>query len=134
MSDAVASLGATITIGAVPIEEVRDISGPEFTLDMVDITTHDSPNQTEEKKGTLKRLGPITFDMNAVPGAAGQQALVDSYVDVTESAYVLTMMSGIVVTFSGNVTNIGPSAPVAGVDALSVTIEVATLTSFSYGS
>jgi hypothetical protein len=134
VSDAVAAIGATITIGAVPIEEVKDISGPELTLDMVDVTSHDSPNQTEEKKATLKRLGPISFDMNAVPGAAGQQALVDAWDNVTESAYVLTMTNGVVITFSGNVTSIGPSAAVADVNMLAVTIEVATLTSFSYGS
>jgi hypothetical protein len=132
MSDAVGAIGAIITIDGTPIEEVRDISGPEFSLEMVDVTTHDSPNQTEEKKATLKRLGPITFDMNAVPAATGQQALVAAYQAITESDYVLTMISGIVVTFSGNVTSISPAAPVAGVDALSVTIEVATLTSFVY--
>ena len=69
MSDAVAALGAVITINTTPIEEVRDISGPEFTLDMVDVTSHDSPNGYEEKKPTIKRLGDITFNMSAVPGA-----------------------------------------------------------------
>ena len=79
MSDAVAALGAVITINTTPIEEVRDISGPEFTLDMVDVTSHDSPNGYEEKKPTIKRLGDITFNMSAVPGAAGQDALVTAY-------------------------------------------------------
>lgn len=136
MSDAVGALGATITINGTPIEEVRDISGPEFTLDMVDVTSHDSPNGYEEKKPTIKRLGDITFDMGVVPAATGQQALVAAFTAYppTEDTYVLTMNSGIVVTFEGCVTQLGPSAAVTDVDMLSVAISVTTLTSFEYGS
>jgi hypothetical protein len=134
MSDAVAALGATITINSTPIEEVRDISGPEFTLDMVDVTSHDSPNGYEEKKPTIKRLGDITFDMAAVPGATGQDALVSAYTSSSEDTYVLTLLSGIVITFEGCVTQLGVSAAVTDVDMLSVGISVTTLTSFEYGS
>lgn len=134
MSDAVAAIGAIITIDGVPIEECKDITGPELTIDMVDVTSHDSPNRTEEKKAVLKRLGPISFDMNATPGAVGQQALVDAWDDMTEDNYVLTMTNGVVVTFTGNVTRLGPAAAVTDVNMLSVEITVATLTSFTYGS
>lgn len=134
MSDAAGAIGAIITIGGVPIEEMKDISGPEFTLDMVDVTNHDSPGRTEEKKATLKRLGPISFDMNATPGAVGQQALVDSWNDITEENYVYTQTNGVVITFTGNVTRLGPAAGVTDVNMLSVEITVATLTSFTYGS
>lgn len=134
MSEAVGALGATITINGTPIEEVRDISGPQFTLDMVDVTSHDSPNGYEEKKPTIKRLGDITFDMSAVPGATGQDALVAAYTSSSEDTYVLTLNSGIVVTFEGCVTQLGVSAAVTDVDMLSVAISVTTLTSFEYGS
>ena len=55
-------------------------AGLEFSSTMVDVTSHDSPNgYGEEKQPTIKRLGDITFHMNAVPGAAGQDALVTAW-------------------------------------------------------
>ena len=85
----------------VPIEEVRDITGLEFTTDEVDVTNHDSPGFGEEVLPTIKRWGTISFPMNAVPGAAGQQALYDAWAARTIDNYVLTYTNGVVATFTG---------------------------------
>ena len=94
MSDAVAAIGATITIDSTPIAEVRDISGPEFSTDEVDVTSHDSPGFGEEVLPTIKRWGAISFPMNLVAGDAGQDALATAWAARSVDTYVVTLTNG----------------------------------------
>lgn len=134
MSEAVAAIGATITIDGTPIEEVRDITGLELTTDIVDVTNHDSPGFAEEKLPTLKRFGNISFPMNAVPGAAGQEALYDAWNDRTADSYVVTYTNGVTATFTGYCISFSLSASVTDINMVDVTITPASNPTIAWGS
>lgn len=134
MSDAVAAIGATITINSTPIEEARDITGPELSIDEVDVTSHDSPDYGEEVLPTLKRFGNVSFDMNAVPGAAGQQALAAAWDARTVDAYVLTLTNGTSYTFNAFVSNFGSAAAVTDINMISVSLRITEAPTIDWGS
>lgn len=134
MSDAVAAIGATITIDATPIEEVRDISGLEFSTDEVDVTSHDSPDFGEEVLPTIKRWGTISFPMNAVPGAVGQEALFDAWEARTTHAFVVTYTNGVVATFNAFVRRFGLSAAVTDINMVDVEIRPTAAPALAWGS
>jgi hypothetical protein len=134
MSDAIAAIGATITIGAVPIEEVRDITGLELTTDEVDVTNHSSPDFGEEVLPTIKRWGTISFPMNAVPGAAGQEALYTAWAARSLDDYVLTYTNGVVATFTGFVSSFSLSAAVTDINMVDVTIRPSEAPTLDWGS
>lgn len=134
MSDAVAAIGAVITIDSVPIEEARDISGLEFSTDEVDVTSHDSPDFGEEVLPTLKRWGPMSFPMNAVPGAAGQQDLFDAWAARTIHDFVCTYTNGVVATFRGFVRRFALNANVTDINMVEVEIRPTEAPDLSWGS
>jgi hypothetical protein len=134
MSDAVAAIGATITIGGTAIEEVRDISGLEFSTDEVDVTNHDSPGFGEEVLPTIKRWGSISFPMNAVPGAAGQEALYTAWAARTTPAFVVTYTNGVTATFPGFVNSFGLSAAVTDINMVDVSIRPTEQPVLDWGS
>lgn len=134
MSDAVAAIGATITIDSVALEEVRDISGLEFSTDEVDVTSHDSPGYGEEVLPTLKRWGAISFPMNAVPTAAGQQALYDAWEARSSNTYVVTYTNGVTATFTGFVRRFGLSASVTDINMVDVEIRPDSQPTLDWGS
>lgn len=124
MSDAVAAIGATITIDGTEIEEVGDITGLEFSTDEVDVTSHDSPGNGEEVLPTIKRWGTISFPMNATPTATGQQALYDSWAAEPQTIdnYVVTYSNGVIAAFPGFVRRFGLNAAVTDRNMVDVEI------------
>jgi hypothetical protein len=134
MSEAVAAIGASITIDSTPIAEIRDISGPEFSTDEVDVTSHDSPDFGEEVLPTIKRWGSISFPMNLVAGDAGQEALAAAWEGRTVDNYVLTLTNGATVTFSGFVSSFGVSAAVTDINMVDVTIRPTEAPTIDWGS
>jgi hypothetical protein len=134
MSDAVAAIGATITINSTPIEEARDITGLQLSTDVVDVTNHSSPGFGEEKLPTIKRWGTVSFPMNAVPGATGQQALYTAWSDRSNDAYVITYTNGVTATFNGYCTGFSLTAGVTAVNEVAVTITPASEPTVGWGS
>lgn len=124
MSDATRAIGASITIDGVAIAEVGDISGPEYSTDMIEVTSHDSPGRGEELIPGLKRWGSVSFPMNSVPSDPGQQDLWVAWEDGTRDTYVITRTDGIVEGFVGAVENIGRAANVTDRNMLDVSIRV----------
>jgi hypothetical protein len=49
------------------IGEVRDIAGPGYSLETVDVTSHSSTGDYEEIVPTILRTGDVTFDINFDP-------------------------------------------------------------------
>lgn len=124
MSDATGAIGATITIGGVAIAEVGDITGPEYSLDEVDVTSHDSPGNGEEVLPTLKRWGAVSFPMNSVPSDAGQQDLFAAWEDRAIEPFVLTRTDGITETFNAFVRRISRNAAVTDRNMLDVELRI----------
>ena len=134
MSDAVAAIGAEITIDGTPIEELRDISGLEFSTDEVDVTNHSSPGFGEEVLPTIKRWGVISGPMNAVPGATGQQALFEAWSARTIHAFVVTYTNGVVATFNAFVRRFALAAAVTDINMVEVEIRPTEEPDLSWGS
>ena len=134
MSDAVAAIGATITIDGVPIEEPKDISGLEFSTDEVDVTNHSSPGFGEEVLPTIKRWGPVSFPMNAIPGAPGQQDLFDAWSARTLHTFILTYTNGVVATFTAFVRRFALSANVEDINMVEVEIRPTEEPDLAWGS
>lgn len=133
-TQAVASYGATITIGGVDIAEVQDISGLDLSTDLDEVTHHGSPDGVEERIPTIKRLGELSFPMNVVTSDAGQQDVWAAWEARSADEYVVTYQSGMTVTFDGYVTSFGLGAPVAGHDTAEVTITPKSAPTIVFGS
>lgn len=135
MSDALAGIGVILQKGDggtpesfVRIAEVRDITGPALSTDVVDVTNHSSPNATEEILATLKRLGEITFDVNWVPSNATHDAvtgLLADWFNRTKRRFKSTWPDGITTwEMYAYVVRMAPSAPVADALRAGVTLRV----------
>lgn len=133
-TQAVASYGATITIDAVGIAEVQDISGLALSTDLDEVTHHGSPDGVEERIPTIKRLGDLTFPINVVTSDAGQQDLWAAWEGRTQAAFVVTHQSGLVQSFDGYVTGFGLGSPVAGHDTADITVSPKSAPTFTFGS
>jgi len=133
-TQAVASYGATVTIDAVAIAEVGDISGLALSTDLEEVTHHGSPDGVEERIPTIKRLGDLTFPINVVTADAGQQDLWAAWEARTSHTFVVTQQSGMVQSFTGYVTGFSLGAPVAGHDTADITISPKSAPTFTFGS
>jgi len=119
MSDAMSAQGTLIAFklaGAgnfITIGELRDISPPSLTRNPIETTSH---NEAEETFVVgIRRKGEMQFQIGFVPQNATHDELTGlqkSWLDGSRDIYRVTYPDGTVWTFSGYVTNIGPSAPV----------------------
>jgi hypothetical protein len=111
------------------VAEVKDISGPGITSDVLDTTTHTSPSAWRQKIPSLLDGGEVTFSVNYMPGdpthdaATGLASMAISravqswqviYPDTDETLW----------SFDGFVTNFAPGAPVEDLLTADVTITV----------
>ena len=78
---------------------VRDISGPGYSADTVDVTTHDSSDGFREHLKTLIDAGDITFDLVWDPEDALGQAylLTEMQARTVQQAYIL-LVNGVLAT------------------------------------
>lgn len=84
-----ASKGLLLKREGVLIAEVTSVSGPNGTLTVIDVTSHDST--AVERIGGMPDSGEISFDFNWVGSDAAQQALEADRVATTVSDYTLTL-------------------------------------------
>jgi predicted secreted protein len=110
------------------IANVMDISGPEYTLDTEEVTSHSSTGGYKEYLPTLKDGGNVSFDMLFINDAT-QASLWDAYEarEVTDFKIIFPITDETLddtIDFSGIVTSIGINAPVSGTLRRNVTIKV----------
>ena len=67
-SEARSGLGTYLKRNGTEIAEVNDISGPEYTSEVIDVTHLRSPDYWREKIGSLKDGGDLTFTVNFILG------------------------------------------------------------------
>jgi len=118
------TFGTTLTLNGVPIVQMQDISGPEISRDTEDITNHSSPSQWEEHLPTIKRSGNVTFPLIYIPGNAAHEAFFTALDDGSLDAYALRAPDNSGWDFSGYVTSLSETYPVAGHLARNATIKV----------
>ena len=132
MSNAIAGPGfllqVDITGTYTTIAEVKDISGPDTTVDIVDVTNQDSPDNFEEIIPTLKRGGTTSFDVNFVPTDPTHDSTTGLLYYLNnrsqEDWQIIIPGTGLSVQFSGYVVKWGPKFPVANVASASMDIRV----------
>lgn len=132
MSDAIAGPGFLLqrnNSGTYEtVAEVKDITGPETSVDVVDVTNQDSPDNFEEIIPTLKRGGTTSFDVNFLPANATQDSTTGllSFLNARslEDWQIVLPGTGLSVQFSGYVVKWGPKFPVANVATASMDIRV----------
>lgn len=102
------------------LAEVKDITGPAISLDVIDVTNQDSPERFEEIIPTLRRAGDVDFDVNFNPtnethdGATG---LIFLAKNIVKRGWRLQLQDedDSYVYFDAYVTGFQFKAPVAGV-------------------
>jgi len=123
------ALGTVFRRDGQVIASVKDITGPELTRDVADVTALDAPNGFEQVLPTVLRTGDLTFALSFDPDIGGHLALRDDLVNETERAFEVeyrpTVASGTVLTydFQGFVTGFSNTATVGSEVTADVTIK-----------
>ena len=107
------------------IARIRDVKGPEQTLDTVEVTNQDSPNFFKEWTATLLDGGLVTFPMSLLDADASQASLQAAQQARTLMFWeVLIGATGKAFFWQGYVTKFGFSGPVHDVALIDVEIRV----------
>jgi hypothetical protein len=111
------------------VAEVKDITGPAVSLDVIDVTNQDSPGGFEEIIPTIRRAGEVDFDVNFNPSNAthdGATGLLYLAKNKLKRGWRLHFNddAGNYVGFDGYVVGFQWKAPVAGVLAATTKIRV----------
>ncbi len=114
MSTVLDTFGTTLTLNAVAVTQMMDLTGPGITRDTEDVTNHSSAGQWEEHLPTIKRSGTLAFALLYVPGNAAHEALFTALDSGTLDAYVLRGPDAKGWDFSAFVTGLSEVYPVAG--------------------
>jgi hypothetical protein len=137
VSNAISGPGFLLQVGTAAgnngafttIAEVKDITGPAVSLDVLDVTNQDSPDQYEEIIPSIRRAGEVDFDVNFDPssgthdGATGLLYLANNKL---KRGYRLLLNDpdDSYIAFNGYVVGFQWKAPVAGVLAATTKIRV----------
>jgi len=96
------------------IAEVKSISGPEMSLNAIDVTHLNSPDAFKEFVGGMRDGGEVSIEGNFYPGDTnGQKGLHDDLVAATMQTFVLTFPTAMATTwtFTALVTKFKTEAP-----------------------
>jgi hypothetical protein len=135
----------------IRVKHLGDISGPEVSVAVVDVTAHDSPDGFSESLAGIAEAGDVTFELFFDPNDNGHSRLVAMVDERRAAAFVIrlpadstqliptTSFSGSVVgwvrngnfTIGGGVAYYTAADPVAG-DYIEATLTVAPLIAESY--
>jgi predicted secreted protein len=128
MTNAISGPGFLLQVGDsagdagtfVTVAEVKDITGPSVSLDVIDVTNQDSPGGYEEIIPSIRRAGEVDFDVNFDPGSAthdGTTGLVYLANNKVKRGWRLQLQdtAGTYWAFDAYVVGFQTKAPVAGV-------------------
>lgn len=106
------------------IAEVKSISGPALSLEIIDVTHMESPSLYREKLPSFKDAGEVTLEVNFLPGHATQQAVITDFEARTKRNFqiIWTDSGATAWEFSGYYTGFAPSAGID--DAMTATITI----------
>jgi|SRR5215467_6547050 len=108
------------------IPNLGDITGPGQNVDILDITTHSSPNSYEEKTPTVIRSGELTATMGYDPANAVHKALLADLQSKRLGTWhlVMTDPANTTLEFQGYVTNLSYSFPVTGKNQMNFALTI----------
>jgi hypothetical protein len=131
------------------VGNVADITGPEETLEMLDATTHDSPNFYSEKLPGVIDGGTLTFECfvdHVTASDVGQGTLrtkfttraIGNFAVISPGGTLIGYAGGVadakVRSFQGYVSKMGASYPVRGGAMMSCEITVTAAVTFTLGA
>lgn len=119
---AIKSFGASITVATNLVGGLTAINNGGIEAEVIDVTNHDSPDNSREFIGGLLDGGEITMEGQYVFGDEGQDHLRDN-IGATV-AFVLSYSTGSKITGSGVVVTAGEGAPLEGAVPFNATIKV----------
>jgi predicted secreted protein len=76
----------------VTVAEVKSMSGPSMSADVLDVTTHSSAasGAWREKRPSLLDPGEISFPINLVPASSGHKQLLSDFTNRSLINYKIT--------------------------------------------
>lgn len=115
-SSGFAAKGTTLLWNNVPVLELTSIGIPIAETDDIEITNHDSPDQTEEFVPGLLRGGDFEVEGNLLPGdTVGQIAVLDDLQDrVSRTAIIAGPAGKYNFSFTAYPKRFSPAGPVEG--------------------
>ena len=117
--------GATFKLGTTTVAEVTSISGPNFTADSLDVTTHGSTNRYREFIQGLRDGGEISIEGNYLTASA---SLIVTQLNTTSTVTAVvtlpTTPSATAFTATVIATSFSTEAPVDGVIPFTATFKV----------
>lgn len=125
-----AAFGAQFKRSSTVIAAVRSISGPGITLDVEDVTSHDSTEAWEEVVATILRTGEISLEIEYDPNAATHKnasgGLLYDLTTRASTTYSIVFPSNPTVTwsFTAYVVAFEPSAPHEGALTANVSLKI----------
>ena len=125
-----AGYGTVLEREGTPIVQVTNISGPGLSLDVEDVTTHDSTGAWEEVVATILRSGEVSMDIVYDPAAATHKnaagGLLADLVARTAVTYTLIFSDAATTEweFEAFVVGFEPDAPHDGALTASVTMKI----------
>lgn len=137
MTEAISGPGFLLQLGSTAgdtgsfttVAEVKDITGPAVSLDVIDVTNQDSPGGFEEIIPSIRRAGEVDFDVNFNPangthdGATGLLYLANNKIK-RGWRLILQDLSDSYWYFDAYVVGFQTKAPVAGVLAATTKLRV----------
>lgn len=120
MTDAQHALGTQLKRGDgitpevfAKIAKVTNISGPELSLDVEDVTDHDSADGWEEVLPTILRSGEVSLELSFLPADTGHTGLISDMVAREKRNFELVFPDTAATTwsFSAYVVGFSSSAP-----------------------
>ena len=102
--------------------EVKDISGPDESVDQVEVTSLDSTSK--EYISGLRDGGEVKIEANYIPTNSVQQATYADFQAGTTSAWVIDCVGAEQYAFSAFVKQWSPKNPANGVRTVSFTLKI----------
>lgn len=135
-STATAAFGTLLKVGDgggpeafTTLAEVTSISGPALSMDTIDVTHMESPDDFREMIPSFKSGGEVTVELNFLPANATQDATTGILADFNSRTLrnfqiVWTDAGNTTWAFSAYVTGFEPSAPVDDKLSASMTLTI----------
>ena len=116
----------------VTVANVGDITGPGFSGNVVDVTSHSTTVPWREKIVTLLDAGQVSCKVYFIPGDPGHQALFTVFVNRTLEAWNLVYpdTNHSTINFNAYISKFAITATVAGVIEAAMTLEVVSEPTF----
>ena len=144
MSNGIAAYGTKLLVGDgggtevfTAVAEIRNIGGPEISVDTTDVTPHSTSAPWRHKVATLIDGGEVTLELNFLPGATDQAALRADMIARTKRNFRIEWPitpTAYRASFAGYVTKLSPSAPHDAELSASMTITITGAVTFAAAS